>query len=917
MKRFILKDNRQALLACTCCVMLIAAVFGCSSISGHDAQLWWSALEAGDVGAVKKMLSQGQYQDLITDGGYDGINLSLKTGQIQIAAELIEADADVNTVGPDGLNPLLRAVYLDNGGLVKILRMHQARTQVKGLSREPVRLALSRADVGVLVELALFGEDEEEQIRNYIKQQIEDDDEDAVHWATIGLSIDFKKAESEEKAISIARALAGYQRISWESNAAVKIFFAQAYIDPGSVLFNPGKFLDEIDDVNVIHEREETRIWKKWADSGLPEGILIYGGAVIRQKGDELDAARKRILDLAAKGDPFARLFINDNFSHYDFFPEFNHQMRQFSRYINDKVLSVACMEDDTCKAKLKKPFDLDKVGPEFGAFIDVVKQAAQVGVIPAEFLLKQLQQKKDSFAVYSDVSFSALLIRDLNGYARIAEMYADDKVREKFDLEQSRYWILRCNEDNAAKEDKYALAQAYENGRLGLDKSPEKALSAYRRAALWGSQEARLRLGEAYEQGDFGLQIDLLAAAKFWHLCNPASGKNREKLIQDGLAQALKNNDIQRIKEWLDFIPAGSQQTLTLWKSAVEQNRVDICQMLGEKGADINRDIDGASALVTAIASSSYEVADWLLQQGVSTSVVDSHGFSALELAARKGDQRMIEILISHGADVNAAQGNATALVVASYAGQTDCVRFLLDKGAQFPSVSTTEGMGLLRFAGAKNNHKLEALILENQEQSVSQKDIESATAQINLEVHKKQMLQQWLDGETLERFDASGKKLDIQQNDKSSWRCAGDGASGLVWLVKDDKAGIHGAKMFFGITDKKTCDDQACDPRVYARLARKEKICARDDWHVPTQNELKSLAFSHMDKAFPVWPGYMQWVKDNDDLYLIYANGLLGHHTPVIAFGGTYGQTLLVSGKLQPLPRQPNPDYTLFQIE
>jgi len=130
--------------------------------------------------------------------------------------------------------------------------------------------------------------------------------------------------------------------------------------------------------------------------------------------------------------------------------------------------------------------------------------------------------------------------------------------------------------------------------------------------------------------------------------------------------------------------------------------------KLLLERGADPNAaSKEGRTALlIAAKQDGAGEVIRMLLGKGADPNVRDALGGTALMLAAEAGDLEVVKLLVSRGADINLQAGplyglprfgrppekmgdalkNArgiTALIAAASAGNTECVRFLLEKGA------------------------------------------------------------------------------------------------------------------------------------------------------------------------------------------------------------------------------------------
>ena len=72
------------------------------------------------------------------------------------------------------------------------------------------------------------------------------------------------------------------------------------------------------------------------------------------------------------------------------------------------------------------------------------------------------------------------------------------------------------------------------------------------------------------------------------------------------------------------------------------------------------------------------------LLAGGAGINRSNPAGFTALMLAAYHGHQKMVKVLIEHGADVNAGSGSFTAVKLAADAGHEEIVNLLIAHGGQ-----------------------------------------------------------------------------------------------------------------------------------------------------------------------------------------------------------------------------------------
>jgi len=191
--------------------------------------------------------------------------------------------------------------------------------------------------------------------------------------------------------------------------------------------------------------------------------------------------------------------------------------------------------------------------------------------------------------------------------------------------------------------------------------------------------------------------------------------------------------------------LPVGGMTALMY---TARQGALDAARTLVEGGANLNlQDPDGTTATVFAIINGHYDVAAMLVEKGADPNVADSSGMAALYAAVdmntlpfmhgrpypkpsgRLGVVDMVNVLLTHGADVNQtlktpllrrhnntstqSLGEGTTPVIrAAASGDVTLIHLLLQHGAD-PAVRQKNGTSMLMLAagfGRRGDHNADA---------------------------------------------------------------------------------------------------------------------------------------------------------------------------------------------------------------
>jgi ankyrin repeat protein len=142
--------------------------------------------------------------------------------------------------------------------------------------------------------------------------------------------------------------------------------------------------------------------------------------------------------------------------------------------------------------------------------------------------------------------------------------------------------------------------------------------------------------------------------------------------------------------------INASNAQRNTALMESINQGNDDVSFLLIEKGVDIQRrNFSGSTALHMAAVRDRTKVAESLIQKGIEVDGRDAAGFTPLNVLARvTNNVDMARLLIAKGADVNAKDNrNTTPLNNAGIYGHPDIINLLLDHGADFDAAGELAG--------------------------------------------------------------------------------------------------------------------------------------------------------------------------------------------------------------------------------
>ena len=194
------------------------------------------------------------------------------------------------------------------------------------------------------------------------------------------------------------------------------------------------------------------------------------------------------------------------------------------------------------------------------------------------------------------------------------------------------------------------------------------------------------------------------------------ALDRGQLKRDQDSYLEAIRRHDVAGLDRLLDRVDSASTLSLLL-QPAIERDDVAIVTLLIKRGANPNFGIDGPAdtPLLNAARVGCWEITEILLRAGANPSGragLPNRAWFPLFAAVSNGHQRVVRLLLSAHADVNARLGlgssgqvlpaaaGPTALMEAARRGDLEVLELLLKAGAD-PGVRDENGRRAVGLAG------------------------------------------------------------------------------------------------------------------------------------------------------------------------------------------------------------------------
>ena len=166
------------------------------------------------------------------------------------------------------------------------------------------------------------------------------------------------------------------------------------------------------------------------------------------------------------------------------------------------------------------------------------------------------------------------------------------------------------------------------------------------------------------------------------------------QKQLWYALVNCIQDYNVKQVETILEHVVDINQlyKGTTLLCKACKYGNAEIVRLLLNKGADPNiKNIWQMSPLMESCKANKEEIAKLLLDRKVEVNCKDSYGNSAIIYAVGKSSIKCVELLLSHGADLNdriedefSYLWSYSLLMLATYNESIEVVKCLLSHGAR-----------------------------------------------------------------------------------------------------------------------------------------------------------------------------------------------------------------------------------------
>jgi len=188
------------------------------------------------------------------------------------------------------------------------------------------------------------------------------------------------------------------------------------------------------------------------------------------------------------------------------------------------------------------------------------------------------------------------------------------------------------------------------------------------------------------------------------------------QAMARKQLWNAVKSNNFQKIPKIIrkyedmsairDFLLAGANK-IEMSQNQIEQYRKRIFQNSHVAELANLSDKQGLTLLLETSAYGNEKIVEYLVEHGANIDGASNNEWTPLGIASAYGNEKIVKYLVDHGADVDKEmEDGITPLLIATQNGHKDIVEYLVEHGADINKASEMNRSTPLSIA-AQNRHK------------------------------------------------------------------------------------------------------------------------------------------------------------------------------------------------------------------